>query len=355
MKITGIETWRQSIPLSRPYTIAFRTTDAVENFFVRLLTDSGLEGLGCAAPEPHVTGEDADACDAALQAEGFEWLKGGDPRELPHLCRVLATKMKNTPAARAAIDMALHDLLARHLGLPLVKILGQVYRRLPTSITIGIKSVEEMLEEADEYIGRGFRILKVKTGDTPEADIERLSRLREHVGRKVLIRVDPNQAYDPGAVRRFFEGAARLDLEFLEQPMPISEDMRSLAEAERMQLAADESLLDESDALALAAEPKACGIFNIKLMKCGGISAGRRIADIAETAGIDLMWGCMDESRISISAALHAALACPATRYLDLDGHLDLAEDPATGGFTLENGWLTPTDAPGLGLRLASA
>ncbi len=95
---------------------------------------------------------------------------------------------------------------------------------------------------------------------------------------------------------------------------------------------------------------RACGIFNIKLMKCGGIAPARRIAAIAESAGVRLMWGCMDESRISIAAALHAALSSPATRYLDLDGSLDLARDVVRGGFLLEDGVMRMTGAPGLGV-----
>ena len=122
----------------------------------------------------------------------------------------------------------------------------------------------------------------------------------------------------------------------------------------RRKIALDESLLTSSDAIRLAAPPAACGIFNIKLMKCGGVYEALRIATIAECAGIELMWGCMDESRISIAAALHAALACPATRYLDLDGSFDLARDVAEGGFHLRDGLLSISDAPGLGLTLVS-
>ena len=110
----------------------------------------------------------------------------------------------------------------------------------------------------------------------------------------------------------------------------------------------------EGKDLALARPDAACGIYNIKLMKCGGIGPARDIATVADLAGIDLMWGCMDESVISIAAALHAAFACPATRYLDLDGSFDLANDVATGGFALDDGCLTTVDAPGLGVELAS-
>ena len=141
-------------------------------------------------------------------------------------------------------------------------------------------------------------------------------------------------------------------LELIEQPVPVKDttELRRLPEATRRYLAADESLLDERDAWALSASPQPCGVWNIKLMKCGGIAPARRMADLADTAGIALMWGCMDESIISIAAALHAALASPATRYLDLDGSLDLARDVVAGGFVLRDGCLETAPGSGLGL-----
>ncbi len=145
-----------------------------------------------------------------------------------------------------------------------------------------------------------------------------------------------------------------LGIEFLEQPMKADdvEGMRSLPENVKSLVAADESLLTDRDALSLVSPSKACGIFNIKLMKCGGISPALRIATVAELADVKLMWGCMDESRISITAALHAALACPSTRYLDLDGSLDLGRDVVDGGFVLEDGFMSTCSAPGLGVSL---
>lgn len=356
MNITRIRTRREHLPLTRPYTIAFDTVSAVDNWIVELHGDGGLIGRGAASPSAHVTGETDEACDTALNESNLDWLVGRDPRELPALCRELRTALVHTPAARAAVDIALHDLLARQLGLPLVRLLGQAHERLPTSITIGILPVEDTLAEAEEYLGRGFRILKVKLGLSLEEDIERLAKLRERVGAAVKLRVDPNQGYDAGQVEQFVAATAGLDIEFLEQPMPAAEieAMRALPAAIRKRLAADESLLDEFDALRLLTPSPACGIFNIKLMKCGGVWSARRIAVLAETAGIELMWGCMDESIISISAALHAALASPATRYLDLDGSFDLARDVVGGGFVLEDGCLRVTDKPGLGVTPVS-
>ncbi len=352
MKIRSLTSRVEDFGLVRPYTIAFRTVTAVQSVIVEVESDTGLSGLGAASPEPFVTGESLQDCRQALEDGAIGWIEGREITAPAPLCRELQQRMPMTPAARAAVDIALHDLYAKALGLPLVEVLGRAHQGLPTSITIGIKSPEETVSEANEYLGRGFRVLKVKTGQSLDEDLERLHRLREHVGPHVAIRVDPNQGYSANAVVKFFEATENLGIEFVEQPMAAEkiEALRALPKTIRKRIAADESLLDETDAAKLAGAPPACGIFNVKLMKCGGVWSAGRIATIAEASGVELMWGCMDESVISISAALHAALASPATRYLDLDGSLDLARDLVEGGFALENGVMRTRRSPGLGL-----
>jgi L-alanine-DL-glutamate epimerase-like enolase superfamily enzyme len=355
VRIVSAASHVEALGLTRPYTIAFRRIESVENAIVRLETDSGLVGLGAASPEPKVTGETMEDCRSALQRERIEWLIGLEVSDPGLVLREIERRMPPAPAARAAVDMALYDLAARERGVPLVEMLGRAHDAMPTSITIGIKPLDETLAEAAEYVARGFRILKVKIGLDLEQDLERLARLRESVGPRIAIRADGNQGYSVEETLRFFRGTVALDLEFLEQPLPAAEveAMRALPEEIREQIAADESLLTEDDARRLASAPRACGIFNIKLMKCGGIAPARRIAAVAESAGIHLMWGCMDESRISIAATLHAAFSSPATRYLDLDGSLDLARDVVEGGFVLEDGVMRTTDSPGLGVSPA--
>ncbi len=354
MRIRAASSTFEEFALTRPYAIALQeVTSSVGNAIVRIDAESGATGWGAASPAEHVTGETLTACLSALSEDALGWLIGRDVRALPGLCREAGSRMPGVPAARAAVDMALHDLLARHLGIEVVEMLGRAHEELSTSITIGIKPVAETLAEAEEYLARGFRVLKVKTGNSLEEDLERLARLRERCGRDVTIRADANQGYTRDETARFFERAGPLDIEFVEQPVPRGQlrSLRgSLKEEWLLRVAADESLHGESDALALAV-PRACGVFNIKLMKCGGIAPAMRIAAIAETAGIALMWGCMDESRIAIAAALHAAFASPATRYLDLDGSLDLARDVVSGGFTLAGGRMRTTGLPGLGVR----
>ena len=354
MKVTSMESWRERLPLTRPYTIAFNEVDSVDLHFVRLRADTGLEGLGSAAPTD-ITGETSEACGAALLEVGPQVVIGRDPRCLRALTGDIRAHMSAMPAARAALDMAVYDLVARDVGAPLVDLLGRRHDALPTSITIGIMPLEETLEEADEYLQRGFRCLKIKIGHDVEEDIARLHGLRERVGGHIAIRADANQGYSREEAVRMGSVARKLNVEFVEQPLPANavDEMRGLGAGVAM--AADESLHNLADALALSGKPAPFEIFNIKLMKCGGVSSGLQIAAIARAAGLDLMWGCMDESVISIAAAIHTAYACAATRFLDLDGSFDLSRDVATGGFALRDGCLHVLDAPGLGATITAA
>lgn len=354
MRLDRVEVRREAVPLTRPYTIASRHVDAVDLFFVRLVSDGRETGLGSASPAPGVTGESVESCALALgDAEAL--LRGRDPRHLGALATAVAEAFPAAPAARAALDMALWDLVAKRLDVPLVDLLG--LRRpepLPTSITIGIKPLDATLDEAAEYVGRGFRRLKVKIGLDLDGDLERLRRLRQAVPPEVAIRVDANQGYTAVETIRFAAETVGLGLELIEQPLPAAdvEGLRALPDDLRPALAADEALLREADALRLLRPKAAVGSFVLKLMKHGGVSPARRLADLAATAGIGLMWGCMDESALSIAAALHAAYASPATRFLDLDGAFDLAQDPARGGYRVVDGRLVLAEGPGLGVEL---
>jgi L-Ala-D/L-Glu epimerase len=351
-RITHLDLRLEALPLTRPYTIAYRTVSAVEIVLLELHTDSGLVGLGAANPSPRVVGEDPQQAFDTLQAHAEAWLLGEDVRETPRLLRQLASELPQQPGSLAAVDIALHDLYAQHLGLPLAKCLGQVHHSLPTSITVGIKDVADTLAEAKEYVAAGFTHLKVKLGHDLDEDLARLRGLRERFGDKVFLRVDANQGYDRAEFMRLMQARAELGLELIEQPVPVAQTA-TLAELPpdlRRWVALDEALCSTADAFRWVQEPRPAGIFNIKLMKCGGIAQAQRMAFLADLAGLELMWGCNDESIISISAALHVAFACPSTRYIDLDGSLDLARDWVSGGFTLEKGQMRLLDRPGLGL-----
>lgn len=352
MKIRAIHLHAADLGLTRPYTIAYRTVSSTEIVWVEVEAENGLTGLGAANPSKMVTGEGLEDTYAAIKqfSEAFVGKSVFAVRELGEM--LLATIP--WPAARAALDMAFYDLLGKVTGLPVVDLLGRRHHSLPTSITIGIKNVEETLTEAEEYVGRGFLSLKVKLGHSLEEDVERLVKLRERFGMDVLIRVDANQGYSREELQQFFRRTEALQLELIEQPLPASDPdgMRGLSLQQKSLIAADESIRSFQHALALIRPEPACGIFNLKLMKTGGIYPALQIADLARHAGIRLMWGCNDESIISITAALHAAFACPNTAFLDLDGSLDLAKDVVSGGFVLKDGLMSIGPGAGLGLQL---
>ena len=337
---------------TKPYTIAFKTVDEVRNAFVEITLDNGITGIGAGNPSEYVVGETLEQCLHALQEKNLEFLIGRDIREFNQLLFEVWRKFPENPSARAALDISLYDAFTKFLDIPLVKFLGQKIKKLPTSNTIGIKNVEETIKEAREYIKRGFQVLKVKLGKDLDEDVERVMKLRETFGTSVVIRVDCNQGYTVEQTIQFYGRTYDLDIELIEQPLPAKEisELKSLPKEVRKVLAADESLITPADAIELLKPPKAAAIFNIKLMKCGGISQALKIADIALHEEIDLFWGCNDESIVSITAALHAAFACSNTKYIDLDGSLDLARDVVKGGFILKNGYMSCSDKPGLGV-----
>lgn len=353
MKIKDIKIWSADLGNTKPYTIAFKTVDEVRNAFVEITLADGTTGIGSGNPSEYVVGENLTQTLEALQERNLEFLVGRDIREMKQLAFEVWQKFPKNPAARAAVDIALHDAFTKFLDIPLVKYLGQKIQSMPTSNTIGIKNVTETLKETEDYLKQGFKAIKVKLGKDLEEDIERMVKMREQFGYDYAIRIDANQGYDSAQTIAFYQQTKHLKIELIEQPLPAKavSEMKALPDEVREVIAADESLISPVHALDLVKPPRACGIFNIKLMKCGGVSQGLKIADIALHEGIDLFWGCNDESIVSITAALHAAFACSNTKYIDLDGSLDLGKDVVQGGFILKDGMMYCSDKPGLGVE----
>lgn len=220
MKIKNITSWSEDLDLIRPYKIATRTITNITNVFLKVTLEDGTIGYGAASPVENVTGESIDHCKNALKEENLAWLIGEPIDDYQRLSKSIDLK----PAATAAIDIALHDAFAKTKNLPLVDILGRHHKALPTSITIGIKSVNDTLDEAEEYLDRGFNILKVKLGANIEEDIERLIQLRERYADRITLRVDMNQGYNLNQFNMFMEETKHLNLELIEQPFPTDQE-----------------------------------------------------------------------------------------------------------------------------------
>ena len=353
MKITAIEFFPVNMKLANPYTIAYETIDHTTNIFLYIKTNSPICGYGCAAPDLAVTGETAANVLDCLNNVVAPDLRGSDPLRLSYIMERLKAKLPTNPSALAAVDMALYDILGKKANLPVWKILGGYRTRIKTSITIGILPVIDTLKMAKEFISQGFTCLKIKGGINVDEDIERIKMVRKEVGAKIELRFDANQGYTVEQSIKFVEQTQEEKLELIEQPTPKGEPdlLGRVTKNVPLPVMADESLLNLRDAFRLA-KSELVDMVNIKLMKVGGISEALHINSVARAASFEVMIGCMDESALGIAAGLHFALARYNVVYADLDGHIDLINDPAAGAVTIQAGALYPSNTPGLGVDI---
>ena len=353
MKITNAEVWAVDMSLAEPYSIAYETVSKVNNVFLRIETNNGINGYGCAAPDQAVTRESAQKTLTVMNDFLCPYLKGRDPLRILKILENIRPQLKNNPSVRSAVDMALYDVLGKKAGLPLWRILGGYRNRIKTSITIGIMPLDETISYVKEYLSKGFKALKIKGGLDVEDDIERLIKVREAAGKNIEIRFDANQGFTVDETLKFVKATRSTGLELIEQPTP-REDMDVLGKINRevpIPVMADESIITLRDAFRIAKREFA-DMINIKLAKVGGISEAIQINSVARSAGLEVMVGCMDEAALSIAAGLHFALARPNVIYADLDGHLDLLDDPSKDTVILRNGYLFPKHDPGLGFLI---
>ena len=187
-------------------------------------------------------------------------------------------------------------------------------------------------------------------GHDPDDDIANLRAIREAVGDGIGLRVDANQGYTVPQAIYALKGVAPLRIQFCEQPVVLSDTsgLRQVREESPIPIMADEALFSPTDAVRLI-KADACDFFNIKLMKAGGMTNSLKIATIAEAANIRCMLGCMNETRLALTAAAHVHAATRNIVYADLDGYFSHVVDPIVGGMTVKGGMITLPEKPGLG------
>ncbi len=355
MKIKSFQYSLKTIPLKKPYLITYSATSEVDIFVFEIVLKNGIEGFGTASPMVEVVGESAQDAFNTIDNDIFfaETIVDKEIAEFKQIIHNIKVRYPNNPGLLAAIDIALHDAFCKSIKCSIAQFYGQKIPFLPTSVTLGIKNTADTMAEVKDYIAQGFHCFKMKIGIDFEADIDRIHSLLEFVGSQYEIRLDANQGYSISQLQSLFKQIKKYpNISMIEQPLKVGaeDDLLQLNLEQRKLLVGDESIKNPQAAFNFA-QTKNFGIFNIKLMKCGGILAANDIAHIAQFGNIDLFWGCNDESAVSIAAALHIALCSQQTKYLDLDGSFDLSYDIFNGGFKLEQGNLHLLKGFGVGIE----
>jgi L-alanine-DL-glutamate epimerase-like enolase superfamily enzyme len=325
-----------TLELETPFRIAHGTSLARHNVLVRI-SDGEHEGLGEAAPVRQHHETQAGVLDYLASLPPLS----GNPF---HLEELLAGLPSGSQSARAAIDIALHDLLGKKLGIPLHRLFGlNPESSPPTSMTISIGTVEEVQGWARDAAKR-FSILKLKLGQEHSLEIARAVRA---VTDARLV-ADANCAWTVEQALSLIPALADLGLEWIEQPLP-EEDLdglRQIREASPLPIFADEPVRTTRDIPRLAG----CvdGV-NIKVMKAGGLREALRMIAVARAHGLQVMLGCMLETSVGITAAAHLA---PLVDWADLDGNQTVINDPFIG-VLVKDGRLVLPSGPGLGVNRA--
>ena len=355
MKITDIRFNMLRVPLKTPFKTALRTVDTIEDVIVTVHTDKGNVGYGEAPATAVITGDTHGSIVEAIKKYIAPRIIGEDVADLNRITQLIQGSLEKNSSAKAAVEIAVYDLFGQLYNAPLYKLLGGGDPVITTDITISVDYIDKMVADSIAAVDRGFESLKIKVGKDIGVDIERVKAIYAAVEGRALLRVDANQGWTAKqavfALQTLEDAGVRLEL--VEQPVKATdlEGMKYVTERVHTPIMADESVFGPTDVIELI-RMRAADIINIKLMKTGGLSNAIQIADICGMYGMECMIGCMVETSVSVSAAVHLAVAKSSViTKVDLDGPSLCQFNPVVGGVIFNESEISITQAPGLGIK----
>jgi L-alanine-DL-glutamate epimerase-like enolase superfamily enzyme len=356
-KITEIEIAPVGLPRKEVIALRYGSFDTLDNVFVAIRADNGMVGYGESAPIPPTFGETQGTIVEVLKSELARRLIGQDALNLNRLISSLDA-IPGHLCAKSSLDIALYDLAGKTLGVPVCTLLGGAMRsELPVAQTVGIDSVEIATAKAVKAAEQGFTSLKLKGGRDIAHDLELLTQVRKALGDDgPWLRLDLNQGYrNAGELLRYIDRLDDLKIDLLEEPFPARRwaFYRQLAKTSTVPVCLDETLINDTDAMQLVADP-AGFVANIKLQKNGGLHKSRALADTMAVLGIPVVIGAHRDAWISNTAGIHLAATLRDLDYAcDVRYAWSLADvGIASGGPTMKDGMVTVPDGPGLGLDI---
>jgi len=355
MKIVKVETFPYGIPI-RSFADAYTGFAESNAVLVKLHTDEGYIGVGEAcAWEPEFYGETLESVTTTIQNYAAPRIIGQDPMNIGRIMAVLDASLAKSTCAKEGIDLALHDLVGKILNVPVYTLLGGKFRdMIPIASEIGIDTPEKMAKNALDVVRIGIRVIKIKGSSDSDLDVQRIKAVREAVGEKVALRLDPNAAWDVPGTLQTMKRIEDCHLQLLEQPLP-GWDLRGMAHVRNkigIPVEADESIWTPQDAVRIA-EYKAADILNIKIPKSCGLHQGKKIEATAEALGLPCIVGTEIEPGLSMIAKLHLAASMRIHPIASEFTELTLLKDNVLAGdIEIENGYVRVPDGPGLGMDI---
>ncbi len=351
--IVDVRCQRITVPLHTPFVTALRRVTSLESVIVQLVDSDGRSGFGEAPQVWQVTGESLGSAEACLQGPLSDVVRERDPDDLAPLLRAVEGAVVANHGAKAAMDVALHDLVARRRGLSLPALLGSAAYRVETDVTVPAGPPDETAATARRRVAEGFGVLKLKVGTSRGDDVARVRAVREAVGPGVALRLDANQGWTARQAVTVIHSLeeADLDVELVEQPVPAA-DLDAMAWVTGRvdtPIMADESLFGVRD-LVEVIRRRAADIVNVKLGKCGGLHTAATMLEVARAHGVGSVVGSMIEGPVGVGAAASLAAAYGTTAVSDLDAAWWIRESPVIGGLRYEGCAVVLPDAPGLGI-----
>lgn len=357
---------RLSVPLHTPFVTALRRTTTTDTVVVRVTDSDGTTGWGEAPQVWQVTGESLAGATACLEQMLAPMVVNRDVDDWSEVLADLQRAVARNFGAKAALDTAVRDVVARRAGLTLPAFLrtggavvasktdDDAYRAvLRTDVTLSAGSAEDLADAAVQRVADGFSTLKMKVGTDAATDVARVRTVREAVGPDVAIRLDANQGWTPDeavTVIRALEHAG-LGVELVEQPVR-GEDVEGLAAVRSrvgLPVMADEALYSLVD-LDRIIRLEAADLVNVKLAKCGSLGVALEQLRRATEAGLGTMVGSMMETAIGVGAVAAVAAAHPTSVVDDLDAAWWAAASPVVGGVAYDGDRLVLSTSPGSGV-----
>jgi o-succinylbenzoate synthase len=353
-RIVEVSTQRVSVPLHTPFVTALRRTETTDTVLVRITDSDGVTGWGEAPQVWQVTGESLAGAEACISGPLAAVVEGTESDDLAATCRAVAGAVAGNHGAKGAVDVALHDLSARRRGVSLPVLLGSSTLRVATDVTLAAGDADALAETARKRVGEGFTVLKMKVGTDAATDAARVAAVRDVVGPEVGIRLDANQGWTPRDAVRVISTLEDLGLEveLVEQPVAAA-DLDGLAWVTARvgtPVMADESVYGLRD-LVEVIRRRAADLVNVKLAKCGGLTTGRTLLELARAHDMGTAIGSMMETHVGLGAAASLAAACGTTVIADLDAAWWSRESPCVGGMAYDGATVVLPDAPGLGIE----